>query len=113
MSSVRGYLLFGGCCEEAIEFYKRTIQAELEFVMRFRDSPVLPPGIPDDFDEKIMHATMRIGESTFMLADGSDQVTRFEGFRMALTVESESQAEQVFEALSDGGTVDMPLAKTF
>lgn len=115
-STVQPYLFFGGRCEEALEFYRNAVGAEVEMVSRFKDAPATEamPKMPDCFDEKIMHAVVRIGSSTFFASDGRCEGNpTFEGFSMAINVLTESEAERLFSALSEGGTVIMPLDKAF
>jgi PhnB protein len=110
------YLFFEGRCEEAIEFYRRAVGAEVMMLMRFKDSPEPPqpscaaPGS----ENKIMHVSFRIGENTLMASDGRcTGKPSFQGFSLSLTVPVESEAKRLFSALADGGQVQMPLAKTF
>jgi PhnB protein len=114
-TSVQPYLFFGGRCEEAIEFYKKALGAEVVTLSRFKDAPERQPGLPECFNEKIMHASLQIGDTMIMASDGrcEGQAT-FEGFSIAVTVSDEAEADRVFAALGDeGGLVTMPLAKTF
>jgi PhnB protein len=112
---VQPYLFFDGRCEEAIEFYKRTLGAEVSMLMRYKDSPAPhPPGmVPPDYDNKVMHATIRIGGSSLMAADDCSGHPTFQGFSLSLTVKSEAEADRAFAALVEGGQVRMPLSKTF
>jgi PhnB protein len=113
---VQPYLMFDGRCEEAIEFYRRAIGAETTMLMRFKDSPEpAPPGmVPPGSENKVMHAAMKIGDTTVMATDGGcQQKATFEGFSLTLTVPNEAEADRRFKALSEGGQVRMPLAKTF
>ena len=111
---VQPYLFFGGRCEEALEFYRKSLGAEIVMLSRFKEAPERMPGLPDCFDDKIMHATVRIGQSTWMASDGQCAGDpNFEGFSLSLTVPNESEAERLFAALSEGGLVTMPLEKTF
>lgn len=110
---IQPYLFFGGRCEEALEFYRKTLGAEILMLSRFKDAPE-PQGLPDCFDDKIMHASLRIGQTNLMASDGrceGDQ--QFEGFSLSIVVPNEAEADRVFAALSDGGLVSMPLEKTF
>ena len=113
--SVQPYLFFGGRCEEAIEFYRKALGAELVMLARFKDAPERQPGLPECFDEKVMHATLRIGETMVMASDGRcEGQANFEGFSLSITLPEEAEAERIFTALSqDGGLVTMPLEKTF
>lgn len=113
--SIQPYLFFAGRCDEAIEFYGAAVGAELEMRMRFNESPQpLPPGsIPDGFERKVMHASLRIGNSVVLVSDGKDPGLGFSGFSMSLTLESVEVANRVFGALSEGGRVTMPISQTF
>jgi PhnB protein len=113
---VQTYLFFNGKCEEAVEFYRQTLGAEVEFSMRFKESPEPhPPGVvPPGFENKIMHCTFRIGSTTVMASDGcSADRPKFEGFSLSLSVPNEAEANRVFASLAEGGQVRMPLTKTF
>ncbi len=113
---VQPYLSFNGRCEEAIEFYRKAVGAEPVMVMRFKESPEPPPPgmVPPGSENKIMHASLRIGDSTVMATDGGCQGNEtFQGFSLSLTTSSEAEAERVFAALGEGGEVRMPLTKTF
>jgi PhnB protein len=109
------YLFFGGRCEEALEFYRTTLGAQVEMLLKYKDSPepqpegMLPPG----FENKVMHSSFRIGEGALMASDGCGEKLNFEGFSLSLTWPTEAEARRVFAALADGGKVTMPLAKTF
>ena len=112
---VQPYLFFEGRCEEAIEFYRRALGAEVKMLMRFKDNPTpqehaLPPGAGD----KIMHASLRIGDTMLLVSDGRCLGRSvFQGFALSLTVANDAEAERAFNSLADGGQVQMPLTKTF
>ncbi|HZR20391.1 MAG TPA: VOC family protein [Verrucomicrobiae bacterium] len=113
---IQPYLFFNGSCEEAIEFYRKAVGAEVQMMMRFKESPEPPPPgrVPPGFENKIMHASVRIGQTTIMASDGcANEKPKFEGFSLAISVPTEAEADRVFAALSAGGKVEMPLAKTF
>ena len=113
---VQSYLFFDGRCEEAIEFYKKTLGAKVEMMMRFKESPEpQPPGMcPPGSEDKIMHAAFRIGDTQVMASDGRAQgQPKFEGFALSLDAKTEAEAEKLFNALADGGKVQLPLTKTF
>ena len=113
---VQPYLFFNGRCEEAVEFYKTALGAQVLFSMRYKESPeAAPPGrIPAGFENKIMHTSFRVGETTVMASDGcSTDKPKFEGFSLSVSVPNENEADRVFNELSKGGKVEMPLAKTF
>ena len=113
---VQSYLNFDGRCEEAIEFYRKTLGAEVTMLMRFKDSPepCAPGMIPPGAESKIMHSSFRIGETEVMASDaGCGGKANFQGVSLALTVADDAEAKRRFAALSDGGQVQMPLTKTF
>ena len=110
---VQPYLFFNGRCEEAIAFYRRVLGAEVTMLMRFRDSPdksMVQPATED----KVMHASLKIGDATVLASDGQcGGELNFQGFAMSITPSTETEAERLFAALSEGGQVQMPLTKTF
>jgi PhnB protein len=110
---VQPYLFFDGRCEEAIEFYRKTLGAEVEALIRYKDSPDPSVGEPGTGD-KIMHASFRVGATTLLASDGQCQGTpNFQGFSLSLTASDEAEAERLFAALGEGGQEQMPLSKTF
>jgi PhnB protein len=113
---IQPYLFFNGRCEEAVDFYKKALGAEVQMLMRYKEAPEAPPPgmVPPGFENKIMHTSFRIGQTTIMASDGcSAEKPQFEGFSLALSVGSEAEADRIFGALSAGGQVRMPLGKTF
>lgn len=114
-TSITPYLFFGGRCEEALEFYRQKLGAEVDMLMRFDESPEpTPPGmLQAGFEKKVMHCDFRIRGVSLMASDGCDDKPKFDGFNLALAVPSEPDAKSAFDALADGGTVRMPLSKTF
>jgi PhnB protein len=113
--NVQTTLNFYGRTEEAVNFYCKTIEAENLFMMRFRDRPdhvQLKPGTED----KIFHATFRIGSTDIMASDcgcENTQTDTFGGFSLAIRVETPKQAERFFAALSDGGHIQVSMVETF
>jgi PhnB protein len=107
------YLMFDGRCQEAIDFYRKALGAEVVMMMRFKESPDQshnPPGSA----EKVMHANLRIGNSTVLCSDGNcTGKPKFEGVSLSLTVKDAAEAERSFKALGEGGKVQMPLSETF
>jgi PhnB protein len=121
---VQPYLFFNGKCEEALNFYKSAIGAEITAMMRFKEAPPMPageggqgaegcgPGTPDP--EKIMHASFKLGGNEVMASDGcSDGKTNFQGFALSIAVPTEAEADRLFNALSQGGKITMPIGATF
>jgi PhnB protein len=111
--SIQPYLFFDGRCEEAIDFYRRTIDAKVTQVTRFKDVPnACSPG--KQHDDKVMHASIQIGGATVLASDGECQgKPNFDGFGLSLNAPNDSETERLFGALSDGGAVRMPLTQTF
>jgi PhnB protein len=111
--NVQSYLFFDGRCDEALEFYRQTLGAEVEMLMRFKDSPE-PAGCPGASPDKVMHASFRIGETRLMASDGRcEGKASFQGFALSLSVPNEAEADRRFAALAKGGKVQMPLTSTF
>jgi PhnB protein len=113
---VEPYLFFEGRCEEAVEFYRRALGAEVVMLMRYKESPEPPPPgmLPPGSENKVMHANLRIGDTTVFASDGRAQgQPAFQGFSLSITLPDEARAEKLFKALADGGQVQMPLTKTF
>jgi PhnB protein len=111
--SIQPYLIFNGRCEEAIEFYRKALGAEVVLQMRFKDAPD-PNMITPGAENKIMHATLKIGDTIILASDGRcEKGSTFNGFSLSLAVKTAEDADRFFAALSDGGQVQMPLTKTF
>jgi PhnB protein len=114
--AVTPYLFFDGRCEEALDFYKKTLGAEVGMLMRVKDSPQPPPAgtYPPGSENKIMHSSFRINGTTVMASDGCAQgKPKFEGFALSVDTKDEAIADRMFAALADGGKVQMPLGETF
>ncbi|MFS0756540.1 VOC family protein [Noviherbaspirillum sp. 1P10PC] len=113
---IQPYVFFEGRCEEALMFYRDVLGAEITQLMRYSDSPAPPPPgmLPPGSENRIMHASMRIGDSTVMVSDGNcSGTTGFSGFSLALNAASDAEAERLFAALAEGGQIRMPMAPTF
>lgn len=106
---VQPYLFFYGRCEEALEFYRDAVDAQIDMLVLFKDGPEPPPG----FEDKVMHASFRIGQTTLLASDGCSEATGYEGFSLSLHVATVEEAGRAFAALADGGSVEMPLTETF
>ena len=108
------YLDFNGRTEEAIEFYRKTIGAKVDMMMRFKESPEPMPEGKGPPGDKIMHASMTIAGSPVMASDGDCTGSpKFEGIALALSLSDEAAVKRAFDALADGGKVTMPPARTF
>ena len=112
---VQAYLTFAGRCEEALEFYKEAAGAEVTTLMRWSDSPDPEMKAPPGRENKIMHAAFKIGDTTLMADDGmgTQQKAEFKGVTLALSAASDADTKRLFDALGGGGSVQMPLTKTF
>jgi len=114
---VQSYLFFNGNCEEAVNFYKQALGARVDMLMRYKESPEPPPPgmVPPNWGDKVMHTSFWIGDSMVMASDGceSDGAPAFKGFSLSITAKDEAEAKKVFNALSAGGKVTMPLDRTF
>lgn len=113
---IETYLFFEGRCEEALAFYKQALGAETGMVLRYRDNPEPPAQstIPPGHEDKIMHATFRVGDTVLMASDGRcSGAAQFDGFSLTVAVNSDDEARKSFDALRDGGEAIMPLTRTF
>jgi PhnB protein len=107
------YLDFNGRCDEALEFYKKAIGAEVELLMRWKDSPDKSMCTPQNA-EKVMHSRVRIGDTRIMASDGRGAgKPNFQGIMLSLSANTEADADRLFNGLVNGGQVTMPLGKTF
>ena len=111
--NVEPYLFFDGRAEEALEFYRQKLGARVEALMRYKDNPE-PKYNPPNSDEKVMHCNFRIGDTQIMASDGNCAgKPSFQGFSLTINAASPTEAEQRFNALAEGGQVQMPLNETF
>lgn len=116
VTEIQPYLFFEGRCEEAIEFYRRALGAEVQFLLRIKEAPEGPDPamVPPGSEDKVMHASIRIGGTTILVSDGRCGGTpRFQGFSLSLVVSDAAEAERCFAALAEGGEVRTPLGETF
>jgi PhnB protein len=113
---VQPYLFFNGRCEEAVEFYRKAVGAQVLALIRNSESPEPPPPgmLPPGSENKVMHAAFKVGDTTVMASDGhAGGHLEFKGFSLSITSADAAEAQRLFNALADGGQVQMPLAKTF
>ncbi|HKX10368.1 MAG TPA: VOC family protein [Stellaceae bacterium] len=114
---IEPYLFLDGRCEEAIEFYRRALGARVEMLMRWKDCPEPPKDrnmIPPGGENKVMHAQFWIGSTKVMASDGHcTGKPSFQGFALSLTAADEAEADRLFNALADGGQIQMPIGRTF
>lgn len=110
---VQPYLFFDGRCDEALELYKSAVGANVSTLMRFKDAPQ-PTQCNPGSDNKVMHAQFQIGDTVVLASDGRNGgQPKFEGFALTVSAKSEAEADRMFNALSEGGQVTLPLTKTF
>jgi PhnB protein len=111
--NVLTYLFLDGRTEEALDFYKKAVGAEVTMLMKFKESPDkshMPPGS----DDKVMHAVFRVGDTPIMISDGMNKGSpKFDGFALSINAKDVAEAQKYFSALLEGGEVTMPLAETF
>ena len=113
---VQPYLYFEGRCEEALEFYRGALGAQVTMLMRWKDAPqpTEPGARPHAPENKVMHAAFRIGDTEILASDGQSQGRpTFQGFALALSTSSDAETDRLFGALADGGQVLQPLTSTF
>jgi PhnB protein len=111
---VQPYLFFDGRCEEALTFYSQALGAQVTALMRYRESPEPPPPDNTMAGDKIMHANLQIGETQIMASDGQRPGEGlFKGFSLSITAATDAQARRLFDALADGGHIQMPFGPTF
>ena len=112
---IQPYLFFNGRCEEAVEFYRQAIGAEVFMMMRFDEAPDPPPPgmVPPGWEKKVMHSALRVGDAILMASDGCSNGPAFAGFSLSLTLANTAEVDRAFAALAEGGEVQMPLGETF
>ncbi len=113
---IEPYLYFNGQAEAALAFYEKALDARVEMKMRFSESPdPIPQGrLPAGFENKLMHASLVVGNARVMLSDGGAMTGQaIGGFSLSLQYDSDAEARRAFDALADGGRIDMPMGPTF
>ena len=99
---VQPYLFFDGRCDEAIEFYKKMLGANVGMLMRWKDSPDKSMCTPDN-ENKVMHASLTIGETRVMASDGRNTGNpKFDGFALSVNAKDDADADRLFNGLSTG-----------
>ena len=113
---IESYLFFGGDCEEALAFYKRSLGGEITVLMRYEGSPMDNAQLPKEWKQKVMHSTFESQGARFMASDTMPGQPRpsYQGFSMSLFVPGDAdKARKAFDALAEGGKVTMPFAPPF
>lgn len=114
--TVQPYLFFEGRAQEALDFYTKALGTKPTMVMRYREAPDAPPPgkLPPGSEDKVMHASFRVGDTEVMMSDGFCSGTlKFAGFSLSITAPDEATARRYFDAMAAGGQVTMPLGQTF
>jgi PhnB protein len=107
------YLSFNGNCEEAMKFYERALGGKLEPVVRFESTPAAEH-VPADWRGKVMHSSLTVGDFMVMASDAPPgRQEPMKGITVALNVDKPADADRIFKALSEKGTVTMPIQETF
>jgi PhnB protein len=107
------HLVFPGTCREAFAFYEKAFGSKVQFCMTFGEAPEGTP-VPPGAKDLILHTAMPLGTLTLMGCDSpKGREDALSGFQVSITCNDEAEAQRIFAALSEGGTVQMPLAKTF
>jgi len=108
------YLSFNGQCEAAFKFYERCLGAKLEYIMPYESRPAEEYPVPAEWGKKILHATLKVGDQVLMGADAPpDRYQKPQGFSITLGLKDQAEAERIFNALAEKGTVEMALQETF
>ncbi len=107
------HLAFNGQCEAGFKFYEKCLGGKIVFMMTYGDSPMAEQ-MPADWSKKIIHATLALGDQRLTGADEpADSYKKPQGFSVSLNIGAVAEAERIFHALSENGTVQMPLQETF
>lgn len=110
---INPYLTFGGDCKAAFEFYEKVLGGKIEMMMTHGASPMADQTAPG-WRDKIMHVALSVGDFVVMGSDAPPEYFKpMQGFSVSLAIDNVAQAEKVFVALAEGGTVGMPLQQTF
>jgi PhnB protein len=113
---VQPYLCLYGRCEEALNFYRDKLGAQIQFMLRLKDAPPDPNRpVKPETENKIMHSTLQIGDSIVMMSDGdlAQQPKPHSGYTLSIQVQTPEEGGKLFDALAEGGQVTMPYQKTF
>jgi len=112
-AQLNAYLFFNGQCEEAFTFYAKVLGGEIEAMMPHEGTPAAG-NVPPEWRKKIIHARMRVGDTLLMASDAPpDHSEPAKGFKVNIGVDDPKEAERIFKAFSEGGTVQMPIQETF
>jgi PhnB protein len=108
---IESYIFFTDQCAEAMRFYEKALGGKIEAMMKYGDSPAGPHN-PPEMADKVIHARLVVGDAVLMASDGPEAESR-KGFAVTLQVDTVAEADRLFNALSEGGAVTMPIGETF
>lgn len=113
--NIQPYIFFDANCAEAMRFYEKTLRGKLEMLMPFSSMPDFSTQFPPEMAERIVHARLVVGDQVLMASDhgGPTPYEGMKGFSVTLTYPDVAEAERVFDALAEGGRVNMPFGETF
>jgi PhnB protein len=107
------YLFFNGDCEEAFKFYAQCLGGKIEGMLTHAGTPA-EAQVPPEWRDKILHARLTIGDQVLMASDAPPgRYDQPKGFSVSIQIKDPAEAERIFQALSENGTVQMPIAETF
>ena len=107
------YLIFNGQCEAAFKFYEECLGGKIEAMFTYAGTPV-EEHVPPEWRHKILHARLIVGDRVLMGCDAPpERYKEPEGFSVSLEIKDPADAERIFNALAENGSVEMPLQKTF
>jgi PhnB protein len=110
---VNPYLTFNGNCAEAFRLYEKVLGGKIDSLMTHRESPIADQ-VPADWGDRVLHARLVVGDTVLMASDSPPQhYTKPSGLHVSLQLEDPVEADRIFYALADQGSVTMPIDKTF
>lgn len=110
---VTPHLPFPGNCEEALQFYEKALGAKTLRILTYAETP-MASHVPPDWGKKIVHGRFQVGDTFVMVVDaGPDHYQAPKGISLTLSIDEPQEAERVFNALAEGGSIGMPIQETF
>jgi PhnB protein len=118
MATINPYLTFNGNCEEAFEFYKSVFGGNFRQISKFKDMPPMPGNeLPPNLLDKIMHVSSPISNETVLMGSDSNpmmgDVTTGQNISLSVNAASKNEADKIFNSLSSGGKITVPIADAF
>jgi PhnB protein len=110
---LNSYLTFNGQCEAAFKFYEQCLGGKIVTMLSHGDSPIAKQ-VPSEWHDKILHASLTVGDQVLMGSDAPpEHYEKAKGFSVAIGIAGVAEAERIFHALVEHGTVQMPIQETF